>query len=173
MDKKKIQIIVLAVGVVILLFVISGPKGKRQASRKDTAESSGNPVSQVFNNYDQYIRLLADKEIDDSLEQAIKEKLQEGWKRNPFELLVPTMFEVEEVVAAVVVAAVVLPDAPTFTVNGIIMDASGGSGSQIMIDGELYGVGDDVNGWKLISLEAERAVFKNSGVEFIYQRYNE
>ena len=62
------------------------------------------------------------------------------------------------------------PEDPTFIVSGIVHEIKP-EDSSVIIDGEFYKIGDTVNGWAVVGIQAENVHFKKGQTEFIYNLY--
>lgn len=169
MDKQKIQIIVLVVGALVLVLLLFGDKFKASSPQSVGGVNGGTDViTKSFEVFDVNVQLLAKKEINDSLERAMDEKLDEEWLRNPFVYVAPTVPYVEEEEEEVVEEKEL---EPTFSVTGIIFDDVSGA-SQVIIGGEFYFQGDVVDGWKIETIEAARVYFRKGELEYVYNLHS-
>ena len=160
--------IILIVGCVLILFALVFDNiFKGDSSSRVVFDSRIDSVSQIFNDFDGYVRLLADKEINDSLERIMQEKVKEGWQRNPFEILVSTVIVKDDGDKSTIFTN---PEDPTFIVSGIVHEIKP-EDSSVIIDGEFYKIGDTVNGWAVVNIQAENVHFKKGQTEFIYNLY--
>ncbi len=169
-DKEKKQYIVLAVGVVILLFLLINP-GKGRHHRKNISMNLSVPgidVSNIENDvsmFDQNLKLIASKEIGDVVSKLVSDD-DKTWDRNPFEFLVSTEIEkVEEVEDDTI---------PNFTINGIIYDDIP-EDSSVVIEGEFYPEGATVDGWTIVKIERDNVLFQNAArnLEYIFYLYED
>jgi len=165
MDKQKIQILAAgALGLVLVVLLFGNMFGKRSSGSAPVTQSSDS-VSQIFREFDANVSYLANKEINDTLERIMQEKLQEGWQRNPFQILVSTKMEQE-----IAEEELVSVGEPTFAVSGIIY-AQTEIDSQVIVNGELYKVGDTIEGWTVVTIEDEMVLFENGETEYIFNLY--
>ena len=153
--------------VLILFGLLFGNIFQGDSSSRVEFDKMIDSVSQIFNDFDNYVRLLADKEINDSLERIMQEKVQEGWKRNPFEILVSTVIIKEDEEESTIFTSA---GDPTFTVSGIVHELKP-EDSSVIIDGDFYKIGDTVDGWTVIDIKAENVHFIKGQTEYIYNLY--
>jgi len=166
-SKKNIQILVIIGCSLILCGLLLNNFLKGDSSSRVEFDKMIDSVSNIFNDFDGYVRLLADKEINDSLERIMQEKVQEGWKRNPFEILVSTVILKDDEKESSIFTSV---GDPTFTVSGIVYEMKP-EDSSVIINGEFYKLGDNVNGWTVVDIKAENVHFKKGETEYIYNLY--
>lgn len=170
-DKEKKQmIIVLALVPLlgILLFMNMAKKSGFKGTPVKSSEDIGT-VSEIITAFDANVKLIADKEINDSLERVMTEKVMEGWERNPFEILVSTknmtdMLDAQEAIQKL--------NVPSFTVSGIVYDENPDNIS-VIIDGDFYKIGDKIDGWNIMNVEAESVYFKRGETEYIFNLYEQ
>ena len=116
MDKQKVQTIAAVVLGFVLVVLLFGNMFGKKSKRQPSFVQSGDSVTQIFRDFDANVSYLANKEINDTLERIMQEKLQEGWQRNPFQILISTKTE-EEIVGE---EEIVTIGKPTFEVSGIV-----------------------------------------------------
>ena len=166
MDRKTTEIAICIGGVIVLLFLLFSNKLKGGGGRV-SLEQSMSSVSQVFDEFDQNVRLLANKEINESLERLMADRIQGEWIRNPFEILVNTKIVIDKMQVDVEESE---PAIPTFSISGIIHGETDDETS-VIVNGELYVNGEVVDGWTVSSIEMDRVFFKKNNKEFIFNLY--
>lgn len=159
MDKKTIEIIVIVVGLLVLGVVLFG--GNLKPSRSMRSGVGTSSVTDVLSEFDTNVKMLANKEINDSLEELVDSHESGSEKRNPFLVKVRTTYEVIE--------EEVIPE-PEFTVSGIVRGDTSEE-SAVIIEGDFYYITDVIDGWKIERIETDRVFFKNKDVEYIYNLY--
>lgn len=168
-EKKQMMVVLALVPLLgILLFMNMAKKGGFNPAQMQASSDSGS-VSEIISAFDLNVKLIADKEINDSLERVMTEKVMEGWERNPFEILVSTknMTDVLEAQEAIQKLNV-----PSFTVSGIVYDDNPENIS-VIINGDFYKIDDKIDGWKIMNVEAESVYFKRGETEFIFNLYEQ
>jgi len=172
-EKEKKQAIIVAALVpllAILLFVNMGKKKHYQAVVVQSAANSStgdSSVSEIINEFDANVKLIADKEINDSLERVMSEKIMEGWERHPFEILVSTQKVTDTLDAQ---SGIQKSNEPTLTVSGIVYDPNPNNVS-VIIDGDFYKIGDKVDGWIITNVELDSVYFRRGEAEYIFNLY--
>jgi hypothetical protein len=170
-EKEKKQYIVVALLVpVLLVFLYMNMNKKARYNAGSLSLMSGaasGSVSELISEFDSYVKLIADKEINDGLERIMNEKVLEGWERNPFEILVSTV-SVDDVLDAE--KGIQKSNQPDFIVTGIVFDTNP-ENIAVIIDGDFYKIGDNVRGWIIINVAAESVYFKRGEVEYIFNLY--
>jgi hypothetical protein len=172
-EKEKKQAIIvgaLAPFLLLLLFMNMNKKTRYQAAvMQNAATTSGGTgsVSEIITEFDANVKLIANKEINDSLERVMGEKVLEGWERHPFEILVSTQNMTDTLDAQ---AGIQKSNEPLFTVSGIVYD-SNPDNVAVIIDGDFYHIGDKIDNWLIVNVEAESVYFKRGETEYIFNLY--
>ncbi len=168
--EKKQMIAVGSLGVVLIFLLFGGGIKKGSRMHGGGGAASGSQVTQIITEFDTNFKLVANKEINDTLEQIMEEKVQEGWERNPFEILVSTI-PGQSMIGGAQVAGEDLSK-PSFHISGIVFDGDPNL-SSVIVDGEFYAVGDTIDGWTIVSIESESVYFTSGEVEYIFSLYEQ